>query len=169
MRRNTNVKNRGYQNLLMEFFFIQNAHPWRLTCFIRRLLPLKLTQFINSLLKSINFALSNVWTCHKNFMVLKRFIFGKVPIHSCGISDLVLMCCNFGGWFWIGHIIFCLIFMVTSSNLFSSPLWKVTTSSRLIVGCFSRFGLLTWLTSTFFSKTCFIFFFIFLVNIVGIL
>jgi hypothetical protein len=37
------------------------------------------------------------------------------------------------------------------------------------VGCFSRFGLLTWLTSTFFSKTCFIFFFIFLVNIVGIL
>jgi hypothetical protein len=75
-----NVKNKGHWNFLMELLFIQNINPERLHLlyFIKRLL-LKPMQFINLLLKLINFALFGVWTCHNGLMVPKNFIFSRVP------------------------------------------------------------------------------------------
>ncbi len=81
MKRSMNVKNRGYRNFMMEFFFIQNAHPQGLhvSYFISRFLPLKSAQFINLFLELVNFTLFSMWTCHNSLMVPINFIFGKVP------------------------------------------------------------------------------------------
>jgi hypothetical protein len=84
-----------------------------------------------------------------------------------GISSLVLMCRNFGGWFLASCTIFNLIFF-TSLNLFCFPLWKVIASFGSIFALSSHFGLVMWPTSAFFYKTCSIFFFILLVNTIGI-
>jgi hypothetical protein len=61
---------------------------------------------------------------------------------------------NSNGWFLIGCTISSLIFLVTSSNSFCSPLWKVAIFSRSIYGCSSCFGLLACPISTFSCKTC---------------
>jgi len=44
-------------------------------------------------------------------------------IGLCGVFGLVLMSCNFGGWFLVGRTIFGLIFLVISSN-FLLPIVK---------------------------------------------
>jgi hypothetical protein len=140
MRKSMNVKNRGYQNFLMELLLIQNIHPWRLhiSYFIKKVfLPLKLMQFINLLLESINFTLFGMWTYHHSFMVPKSFILVGSQIYSCEVSNLVLMHCYSNGWFPIGCTIFGLVHSITSSNSFCSPLWKVIASSMSIFGCSS--------------------------------
>lgn len=75
-----NVKNKGYQNLLVELLFIQNIHPWGLHILylIKKLLPLTLVHFINSPLELINFAFFDMWNSHHGLMVPKSFIFSKV-------------------------------------------------------------------------------------------
>jgi hypothetical protein len=80
MRRKKIIENNSYQNFLMELLFICNIHLRGLciSYFIGKF-PLKLTQFINSFLELINFALFNMWICHDGLMVPKNFIFGKVP------------------------------------------------------------------------------------------
>jgi len=148
MKRSTNVRNRCYRNFLMEFFFIQNTHPWGLhaSCFIRRLISQKSTQFINLLLESINFTFSSMWICRNNFIVPKSFFSIGSHIGSHGVFGLVLICCNSNGWFSIGHIVFNSIFLVTFSNSFCSPLWKLATSFGSFLGCSSCFRLLMWPT-----------------------
>jgi hypothetical protein len=81
MKTSTNVKNRGYYNFLMELLFIWNTHPQGLhvSYLIKRLLPLKSTQFINSPLELINFTLFGMWTCHNGFMVPKSYVLHRVP------------------------------------------------------------------------------------------
>jgi hypothetical protein len=75
-----NVKNKGYWNFLIEFFFIRNLHPWKLhtSYFIRRFLSLKSAQFINSPLELINFILSGIWTCHNGFMIPNYYFSDRV-------------------------------------------------------------------------------------------
>ncbi len=99
----------------------------------------------------------------------KMFFFERVPNDSHGVSNSILMRHNSNGWFMVGRIDSGLVFLVTSSNSFCSPLWKVTTSYRLILGCSSRSGLLMWLTSTLSYKTYSTIFFIFLISTIGIL
>jgi hypothetical protein len=98
-------------------------------------------------------------------------VFFSIGFHigSCGVFDLVLMHHNFSGWFPVGRTFFDSLFLVMTSNSFCSPLWKVISSSRSFLGCSNHFALLTWPTLTLSCKTCSIIFFIFLVNIVGIL
>ncbi len=135
-------------------------------CTLLEFLPLKLALFINSPLELINFTLFGVWTCHDGFMVLKtlgsQISFGEV-------FGLILMCCNFGGWFLLGHPTSSLVFLITFSNSLCSQLWKVITFSMSIFGSSSHSRLLAWPTSALSYKTCFDIFFILLVNIVGIL
>jgi len=82
---------------------------------------------------------------------------------------LILMCSNFGGWFLLGHPTSSLVFLITFSNSLCSQLWKVVTSSMSIFGSSSHSRLLAWPTSTLSYKTCSDIFFMFLVNIGGIL
>jgi hypothetical protein len=79
------------------------------------------------------------------------FLVGS-QIGSHEVFNSVLMHHNFGGWFLIGHIVFDLIFLVMSSNLFYSPLWKVTTSSSSIFGCSGCFSYWCVLLEHFFAK-----------------
>jgi hypothetical protein len=148
-----------------------NTHLQRLHALnlIRRLLPPKLAQLINLLLESINFAFSSMCICCNSFMVLESFFSIGSHISSYGVFGSVLMNHNFSGWFLVGHIAFNLVFLVTSSNLFCFPLWKVTTSFGLFLGYPNHIVLLTWPISTFFYKTYSIFFFMFLFTIVGII
>ncbi len=150
----------------MENVLIWNTHPWRLCTLyiVKKILPLKLEQFINSPLESINFTFFGMWTCHNGFMVPKNLIFGKVPNQFSWVFGLVLMWCNFGEWFSIGHKNSNSIFLVTVSSKFSffSPLWKVTSSSMSIFGnlsCFKPPMCLIWTLS---YKTCSIIFVIIL-------
>jgi hypothetical protein len=99
----------------------------------------------------------------------KRIFFYKVPNWFPWSFGSILMHHNFGGWFLLGCVIYSLVFSVMSFNSFCSLLWKVTSSSKSILSCFSRFGLLTWPTSTFSCKTYSIIFFILLVSTIGIL
>jgi len=155
----------------MEFFFIKNVHlrGFHISYFIKSFLPLKPTQFINSPLKLINFDLFYMWTCHNAFMVPKSFIFNRVPNKFLWNFQFGFDASQFQQMILVGHIVFDSIVSVTFSNLFCSPLWKVTVPFRLIFGYFSHSGLLTWLMSTLSCKTCSILFFILIVNTVGIL
>ncbi len=123
----------------------------------------------HSPLESINFTLFGMWTCHNGFMVLKNLIFSKVPNWFCKVSGLILMCCNFDGWFLLGHPTSNSIFLIASSNSLCSKLQKIIASSMSIFGSSSCFKLLAWPTSTLSYKTCSNIFFMLLVNIVGIL
>jgi len=60
----------------MELFFIPNIHAQGLHTLylIKKLLPRKLTQFINLFLELINFTLFGMWTCHNGFMVANKFL-----------------------------------------------------------------------------------------------
>ncbi len=154
---------------LMELLLIQNTHPHRLHVlyFIKRFLPMKPTRFINSPLESINFALSSMWTCHNDFK--KSLFLVRSQIGSRGVFDSILMHCNSNGWFLVRHIVSSYVFLIMYSNLFCSPLWKVTTSFGSIFGYSNCFRLPMWPTSTLSCKTCSILFFILLVNTIGIL
>jgi hypothetical protein len=128
------------------------------------------TGVINQFAFKVNqFHFFGMWTCHNGFMVPKSIISIGSQISSHGVSSLVLTHFNFSGWFRGGHIVFGLIFSRTSSNSFCSALWKVTTISRSIFGYSNHFGLLACPTLALSCKTYSILFFIFLVNIVGIL
>jgi hypothetical protein len=77
---------------LMEFLFIQNIHlrGLHVLYFIKRFLPMKLTQFINSPLESIIFFLSNMWTCHNvSWYQNTLFLIGSQILFSWSF-DLVL-------------------------------------------------------------------------------
>jgi hypothetical protein len=144
------MKNKGYRNFMVECLLIWNTHPWKLCILyiVEKLLPLKLALFINSPLESINFTLFGMWTCHNGFMVLKNLIFSKVPNWFWEVSGLILMCCNFDGWFLLGHLTSSSIFLIVSSNSLCSKLRKIIASSMSIFGSSSCFRLLAWPTST---------------------
>jgi hypothetical protein len=159
-----NVKNKCYQNFPMELLFIQNIHSWGLHTLylIRRFLLRKPMQFINSPLKSIKSLIT--LACQLVAMVSwyqKKFSVGS-HISPCGVFGLVLMCHNSSRWFSVGCIVYDSIFSITSSYLFFSPQWKVTTSSSSFLGCSSCYRLFMWPTLALSCKTCSIIFFIFL-------
>jgi hypothetical protein len=78
----------------------------------------------------------------------------RSQINSHEVSSLILMCCNFDGWFALGLLAFSSVFLVMSCNLFYYQLWKVITFSMSIFGSSSRSKLPTWLTSALSCKTC---------------
>jgi hypothetical protein len=119
---------------------------------IEKLLPLKVAQFMNAPLESINFTLFSMCICHNSLMVPKNLISGRVPYHF--LWSFWFNHDNFSGWFSIGRPISNLIFLVMSSNLFCSPLWKVVASSMLIFGSSSLSKLPTCPTPTLSYKTC---------------
>jgi hypothetical protein len=155
----------------MEFFFIRNTHPWGLhtSYLIKRLLLWN--QHISSIFlqsRLISFSLvCGLVTIVSWYQIYIYLIRSHIGSH--GVFGLVSMCYNSNGWFPISRTISGSIFLVTSSNLFCSPLWKVTTSSTSFLGYSSRSMLFMWPTSTFFCKTYSILFFMLLVNTIGIL
>jgi hypothetical protein len=56
-----------------------------------------LAQFSNLLIKLINFAFFDVWTCHNGLMVLESFFLTRSHIDSHGVFGLVLMHHNSSG------------------------------------------------------------------------
>lgn len=169
MKRNTNVK----KHTLLEFpygiFFIRNTHPWGLHALylIRGFLTWKLMQFFNSPLESIICSMACGLVAKISWYQI-IFLVGS-HIGFRGVFDSVFMHHNSNGWFLVGHAIFSLIFSVISSNSFCSSLWKVIASFGSFSDYSNHFVLFTWSISTLSCKTFSILFFIFIVNIVGIL
>jgi hypothetical protein len=169
MKRNTNVK----KHTLLEFpygiFLIRNTHPWGLHALylIRGFLTWKLMQFINSPLESIICSMASGLVAKISWYQI-IFLVGS-HIGFRGVFGSVFMHHNSNGWFLVGHAIFSLIFSVISSNSFCSSLWKVIASFGSFSGYSNHFVLFTWSISTLSCKTFSILFFIFIVNIVGIL
>ncbi len=149
-----NVENRGYHNFLLEVILIWNTHPQGLcvSYIIKKFLSFKLAQFINFLLELINFVVFGVWICHNGLMVPKSFIFIRSQIGSHGVFGSLLTYHTFDWWFSGGYIIFGWIFLITLSNLFCSPLWKVKVSFESIFDCSNHSKLLTCTISHFLVK-----------------
>ncbi len=66
------------------------------------------------------------------------FLVGS-QIGSHGVSCSILMHRNFGGWFSVGHLIFGLLFLVTSFNSFFYPTMKCHNLLWVDLGLFQWF------------------------------
>jgi hypothetical protein len=146
------LKTRVIRIFLMDLLLIQNIHPRRLYVlyFIKRFLPMKPTQFINSPIKLIKFALFSMWTCHNGLMVPKSFIFNKVPNwfpwsfqFGFNASQFQWMISNRSYNFWLNIFsnIFQFVLLPTMKghNLLWVNLWLLQSFQVIYVAYFNTF------------------------------